>query len=143
VVRVPGYRSRGLGSIPGATRFSEKVAGLERGPLSLLSKTEELLGRKRSGSGLKNQDYDRRRIRRADHATPLYPQKLTLTSPSGCRSVGIVRSRTQATEFVCLMSNVEDILQSVPFHFFHREYCQRHIWACFNSFSSHRWNRLP
>jgi hypothetical protein len=30
----------------------------------------------------------------------LYPQKLTLTSPtSGGRSVGIVRSRTQATEF--------------------------------------------
>jgi hypothetical protein len=24
VVRVPGYRSRGSGSIPGATRFSEK-----------------------------------------------------------------------------------------------------------------------
>jgi hypothetical protein len=24
VVRVPGYRSRGLGSIPGATRFAEK-----------------------------------------------------------------------------------------------------------------------
>jgi hypothetical protein len=24
VVRVPGYRFRGLGSIPGATRFSEK-----------------------------------------------------------------------------------------------------------------------
>jgi hypothetical protein len=24
VVRVPGYRSRDLGSIPGATRFSEK-----------------------------------------------------------------------------------------------------------------------
>jgi hypothetical protein len=24
VVRVPGYESRGLGSIPGATRFSEK-----------------------------------------------------------------------------------------------------------------------
>jgi hypothetical protein len=24
VVRVPGYRSRGLGSIPGANRFSEK-----------------------------------------------------------------------------------------------------------------------
>jgi hypothetical protein len=23
VVRVPGYRSKGLGSIPGATRFSE------------------------------------------------------------------------------------------------------------------------
>jgi hypothetical protein len=33
----------------------------------------------------------------------LFPQKLALTSPiSGGRSVGIVRSRTQATEFVCL-----------------------------------------
>jgi hypothetical protein len=28
--------------------------GLERGPLSLVSTTEELLGRKSSGSGLKN-----------------------------------------------------------------------------------------
>jgi len=36
----------------------------------------------------------------ADHVTPLYPQKLALTSPTGCgRSVGIVRSRTKATEF--------------------------------------------
>jgi hypothetical protein len=25
VVRVPGYRYRGLGSIPGATRFSEEL----------------------------------------------------------------------------------------------------------------------
>jgi hypothetical protein len=33
----------------------------------------------------------------------LYPQKLTLTSPAiGGRSVGIVRSRTKATEFFCL-----------------------------------------
>jgi hypothetical protein len=39
-------------------------------------------------------------IRCADHVTPLYPQKLALTSPtSGGRSVGIVRSRTKATEF--------------------------------------------
>jgi hypothetical protein len=38
-------------------------------------------------------------IRRADHATPLYPQKLALTLPtSGGRSVGIVRSRTKATK---------------------------------------------
>jgi hypothetical protein len=38
-------------------------------------------------------------IRHADHVTPLYPQKLALTSPtSGGRSVGIVLSRTQATE---------------------------------------------
>ena len=37
----------------------------------------------------------------ADHATPLYPQKLALTSPTGGgRSVGMVRSRTKATEFL-------------------------------------------
>ena len=37
----------------------------------------------------------------ADHVTPLYPQKLALTSPTGGgRSVGIVRSRTKATEFI-------------------------------------------
>jgi hypothetical protein len=36
-----------------------------------------------------------------DHAAPLYPQKLALTSPTGGgRSVGIVRSRTKATELV-------------------------------------------
>ena len=36
----------------------------------------------------------------ADHVTPLYPQKLALTSPTGGgRSVGIVRLRTKATEF--------------------------------------------
>ena len=37
----------------------------------------------------------------ADHVTPLYPQKLARTSPTcGGRSVGIVRVRTKATEFV-------------------------------------------
>src|SRR5215471_9738867 len=36
----------------------------------------------------------------ADHVTTLYPQKLALISPTGGgRSVGIVRSRTKATEF--------------------------------------------
>jgi hypothetical protein len=36
----------------------------------------------------------------AGHVTPLYPQKLALTSPTGGgRSVGIVRSRTKAKEF--------------------------------------------
>ena len=39
-------------------------------------------------------------IRCADHVTPLYPQKLALTSPTGGgHSVSIVRSRTKATEF--------------------------------------------
>ena len=36
----------------------------------------------------------------ANHVTPLYPQKLALTSPTGGgRSVGMVRSRTKAMEF--------------------------------------------
>jgi hypothetical protein len=45
VVRVLGYRSGGPGSIPGTTT-KKKVVGLERGPLSLVSTTEELLDRK-------------------------------------------------------------------------------------------------
>jgi hypothetical protein len=43
VVRVLGYRSGGPGSIPGTTK--KKVVSLERGPLSLVSTTEELLDR--------------------------------------------------------------------------------------------------
>jgi hypothetical protein len=40
-------------------------------------------------------------IRHAEYATRLYQQKLALTSPtSGGRSVGVVRSRTKATEFI-------------------------------------------
>jgi hypothetical protein len=42
--------------------------GLERGPVSLLSTTEELFERQPIGSGLEN--------RRADHETPLYQQKV-------------------------------------------------------------------
>jgi hypothetical protein len=44
VVRVHSYRSGGPGSIPGTTK--KKVVGLERGPISLVSTTEELLDRK-------------------------------------------------------------------------------------------------
>jgi hypothetical protein len=43
VVRVLGYRSGGPGSIPGTTN---KIVGLEWGPLILVSTTEELLDRK-------------------------------------------------------------------------------------------------
>jgi hypothetical protein len=73
--------------------------GLERGPLSLMSTTEELLWRKYSDSGLEIREYGLRDPSRWPRGT-FYPQKLTLTSPtSGGRSVGIVRLRTQATEF--------------------------------------------
>jgi hypothetical protein len=52
VARILGYRFGGPGSIPGTIRFPKKkkkrkqVVGLERGPLSLVSTTEELLDRK-------------------------------------------------------------------------------------------------
>jgi hypothetical protein len=71
-----------------------------RGALSLVSTTEELLDTKVAAPVYKT-EITAVGIRRADHATPLYPQKLALTSlTSGSRSVGTVRSRTQATEFV-------------------------------------------
>jgi hypothetical protein len=73
---------------------------LERGrSLSLVSTTEELLEGKSSDSGLEIREYGRGDPD-ADYATFLHPQKLALTSPtSGGRSVGIFRSRTQATDF--------------------------------------------
>jgi hypothetical protein len=51
VVRVPGYISGGPGFDSRALQ-EERVVGLEQGPLTLVSTTEELLGRKSSGSGL-------------------------------------------------------------------------------------------
>jgi hypothetical protein len=54
---------------------------------------------KSSCSGLENREYDRRDPSRGPRST-LCPQKLAPTSPtSGGRSVGLLRSRTQATQF--------------------------------------------
>jgi hypothetical protein len=100
VVRVPGYRSRGPGIDSRRYQIFWEVVGLERGPLGLVSTTEELLGRNSSGSGLENREYGRGDLLRCPRDT-LYPQKLALTSPtSGDRSAGIVRFRTKTTEFV-------------------------------------------
>jgi hypothetical protein len=71
VVRVSGYRARGTSSIPGTTRFSFGAVGLERGPLSLVSTTEELLEIKNSGSSLENREYCRRDASLRLHDTPL------------------------------------------------------------------------
>jgi hypothetical protein len=80
-----------------------EVVGLKRGPLSLMSTTEELLERKISGSGLENREYGRR-VPSCWPRGNLYQQKFALTSPtSGCSSAGIVRSWTQATKFVCFV----------------------------------------
>jgi hypothetical protein len=83
-----------------------EVVGLERGPLSLMSTTEELLGRKSCGFVLGNWDYDRRDPPRWPRDI-LYLQKLALSSPtSGGRSVGIVRSRTKATELLSVINDM-------------------------------------
>jgi hypothetical protein len=63
VVRVPGYRSGGPGFDSRALQ-EKKVVVLERGPLSLVSPTEELLGRNSSSSGLESQEYGRRELSR-------------------------------------------------------------------------------
>jgi hypothetical protein len=60
VVRVSGYRSRDPGFDSRRYQIFWEIVGLERGPISLVSTTEELLGRKSSGSGLENREYGRR-----------------------------------------------------------------------------------
>ena len=65
------------------------------------------MNEKSSGSRSRKQILTAVGTRCDDHVTPLYPQKLALTSPTGGgRSVGIVRVRTKATEFslVCLFN---------------------------------------
>jgi hypothetical protein len=60
MVRFPGYRSRGPGSDSLRYQIFWEIVGLERGPLSLVSTIEELLGRKSRGSGLEIREYGRR-----------------------------------------------------------------------------------
>jgi hypothetical protein len=77
------------------------MVDLERGPLSLVCTIEELLERRSSGSGLEKRDYGRRGSDELTTRHPFIRKMLALTSrTSGGRSVGIVLSRTQATEFV-------------------------------------------
>jgi hypothetical protein len=91
-IQRPGFDSR-------CYQIFWEVVGLEWGLLTLVSTIEELLERKSSGSGLGSREYGSRDSSRWPRGT-LYRQKFALTSlTSGCRSVGIVRSRTQATEF--------------------------------------------
>jgi hypothetical protein len=97
VVRDSGYRSRGPGFDSRRFQIFWETAGLERGPLSLLRTTEELLEGKVAGPVKKTEINDRGDPLRWPRDI-LYPQKLVLTSPtSGGRSIGIVRSRTKAT----------------------------------------------
>jgi hypothetical protein len=91
-IQRPGFDSR-------CYQIFWEVVGLERGPHSLMSTIEELLGRKSSGSSLENRDYVCTYLPRWQRGT-LYPQQLTPTSStSGGLSVGIVCSRTRTMEF--------------------------------------------
>jgi hypothetical protein len=83
---------------------SWEAAGLELGPLSLVSTIEELRERKSSGSGLESLEYGREDPSRWPRDI-LYQQKFALTSPtSGGNSAGTVRSRTQATEILLVLN---------------------------------------
>ena len=100
VVRVSGYRDRGLGLYSRRYQIFWVVVGLERGPLSLVRSIEELLEKKVAAPAQKTEINGRGDPLRWPRDTPLSAKKLALTSPTdGGRSVGIVRSRTKATEF--------------------------------------------
>jgi hypothetical protein len=98
VVRVSAYRSRDPRF--GFRRFQIfwATAGLERGPVSLVRTTEELLEGNVAAPVSKTEINDRGNPFRWPRDT-LYPQKLALTSPtSGGRSVGIVCSFSKLTK---------------------------------------------
>jgi hypothetical protein len=59
IENIRNYRSRSTGHDSRRLQIFREAVGLERGPLSLVRKTEELLGRKSSGSSLENRDNDR------------------------------------------------------------------------------------
>jgi hypothetical protein len=86
MVRVPGYRSRGLGFNSRHYQISWEVVGLEQGLLSLVSTTEELLGRKSSDSDIENREYGRRDPLCWPCDT-LYPQKVGTNFADGRRSL--------------------------------------------------------
>jgi hypothetical protein len=64
-----------------------EAVDLERSPLSLVSTNEELIERNSSGFGLENRDYGHRGSAALTYATPLYPQKLALSSPTTARGL--------------------------------------------------------
>jgi hypothetical protein len=67
--------------------LQKKVVGLERGPLNLVSTTEELLGSNSSGYGLEIREYGRRDSSRWLRGT-LYPQKVGTNFADKRRSLG-------------------------------------------------------
>jgi hypothetical protein len=74
--------------------------GLERGPLSLASTIEELLGRNSIGSGLENRDYGRRgSVTLTTRQRSIRKNWHKLRRQAAVARSVLVRSWTQATEF--------------------------------------------
>jgi hypothetical protein len=80
--------------------------GLERGPLSLVSTTEELLERKSSGSGLENREYGRREPSRRLRDTPL-SAKVGTKFADKRRSLGRYSYGLRPRSLVFLLVSVE------------------------------------
>jgi hypothetical protein len=100
VIRGPGYRFRGPGSIPGATRFSEKQWVWNGVHPASWAQLRSCLKEKLAAPVYKTEIMACRRNSSRLLRGTLYPRKLALTSPtSGDRSVGVFHSRTQTTEF--------------------------------------------
>jgi hypothetical protein len=98
--------------------------GLERGPLSLVSTTEEPLGINNSGSRLEDLEFGSRDPSRWPRDTPLSTKIGTnFADKRGCRSVGIVRSQSQATEF--------SLVLGVVYLFMLHQFCNKHSCKCF------------
>jgi hypothetical protein len=77
-IQRPGFDSR-------CYQIFWEVAGLERGPLSLVSTIEELLGRKSSGSGLEIREYGRK-------DPPRWPLDIPLSAIVGTNFADKLRS---------------------------------------------------
>jgi hypothetical protein len=95
VVRVPGYRSRGPGSMPAVLPDILRSSGSGMGS----SQPHECLEEKVAAPVQKTEN-TALGIHQAGHVSPSIRKTLALTSlTSRGRSAGIVSSRTQATEF--------------------------------------------
>jgi hypothetical protein len=94
------HRSRDTGFDSRRYQIFWEIVGLERGPLSLVRITDELLEWKNSGSGSRKFEINGRGDPLHWPRDTLSSQKMALNSPTcSGRSVGMVCLRTKATEF--------------------------------------------